>query len=224
MKSRFKDPKWLAIFFMTILLGGFIILTSEVNESLLGKEELIGRIDQETLSLIINNRNPKLNGIVIDLTALGSATVLTIITISFCTFFTLTSKTLLATQFLMTVAGSGVLTSLLKFYFERSRPDLILRLVEVQGFSYPSGHSLSSAATYFTLSIITCKFVNKIYGRVIVWIIFLSLITLIGMTRLYLGVHFFSDVLAGILIGIAWASLIEYVMSILIKPYQEIRN
>lgn len=218
LREKLQSSKWLKISFIGILLGGFIILTSEVSESISGHDELIGSIDEYVLNFMVKNRHPQINGVAIDLTALGSATALTIMTIFLCTFLIQVKKINLALQFFISIAGSSVLTSALKFYFERSRPDKILRLVEVQGFSYPSGHSLSSAAAYFTIGIFASEFIKGTLNRGILWTLTLGLISLIGITRLYLGVHYVSDVLAGILIGIAWASLVEYAMSNLILP------
>lgn len=217
--SNFRIKKWISIFIFALFLGGSIILTSEVHESISNGNELIGRVDRETLSFLITKRSPKINVVMIDLTALGSATVLTVITTFLCIYFTLTKKIMTALHFLLSIIGSGAITWLLKFYFERSRPDTILRLVEVEGYSYPSGHSLSSAAAYFTICAIICKSIQIGKVRSILWIMFLGLIFLIGVSRIYLGVHFFSDVLAGILIGIAWASLIEHLMLYLEKSF-----
>ncbi len=211
--SRFRKSKWFGVFVVCLLLGGFIVLTSEVQEALSGEAELIGTVDQITLSFLVKNRTPQLNAFAIDLTALGSGIVLTVLSIFICTLFLLTKRSITAVHFILSSVGAGILTWLLKFYFERSRPENALRLVDVQGYSYPSGHSLAAAAVYFTIAILVCKPLKDARARVALWTLFLSLITTIGGTRVYLGVHFFSDVLAGILIGIAWASLVEFIMN-----------
>ena len=217
--SNFRIKKWISIFIFALLLGGSIILTSEVHELISGGDELIGRIDRKTLSFLIEKRSPKINVFMIDLTALGSATVLTVITIFLCTYFTFIKKIKPTIHLLLSIIGSGIITWLLKFYFERSRPDTFLRLVEVEGYSYPSGHSLSSAAAYFTICAMVCKSIQRGGARSILWVLSLGLIFLIGVTRVYLGVHYFSDVLAGILIGIAWASLVEQLVLYFEKLY-----
>ncbi|MFT3717097.1 phosphatase PAP2 family protein [Pseudorhodoferax sp.] len=207
------NGQWFAWFFVCLLVGSFIILTSEVHEALAGEKELIGAVDQLLLRLVVEHRTRLLNGIAIDLTALGSATGLSILTLFLCVFFLLRRKLHLAVHALLAAGGAAGLTAALKFYFERSRPDAALRLVDVQGFSYPSGHSLASAAIYFTCAILVARPLPGLRSRSVVWAFFLVLIGTIGLTRIYLGVHFFSDVLAGIMIGIAWAALLEIGMS-----------
>lgn len=220
-KARaFNKGKWFAWFFICFLLGSFIILTSEVHEALAGEKELIGTIDQVLLNFAVENRTKGLNGVAIDLTALGSGAGLSILTAFLCVFFFLKQKFSLVAHTFLAAIGASVLTSALKFYFERSRPDVSLRLVDVQGFSYPSGHSLASAAIYFTCAILVTKQFSGLMSRSVLWIFFLALIGTIGFTRIYLGVHFFSDVIAGIMIGIAWASLLETGMSYLEERFR----
>lgn len=202
-----KLRKWLWLGFATFMLGAFIVLSAEVREFNLGQPELIGEIDKVVLDLIVELRTPQLNQIAVDITALGSATVLTVI-ISIISFLFIFQKRFLMAGHLITVGlGSIVFTSFLKSYFERTRPEEIFRLVNVQGYSYPSGHSLSASAVYFTLAILACEAVKNKLGKSILVILFALLIVMIGSSRIYLGVHYFSDVTAGILLGAAWASL-----------------
>lgn len=211
-KQVFKSHRWLIWFFICFVLGGFIILTSEVREALAGEKEWIGTIDQQLLAFVVGHRTHALNGVAIDFTALGSAAGLSTLILFFCAFFFLDKKWPLILHMLLAVAGAGGLTAALKSYFERSRPDISLRLVDVQGFSYPSGHSLASAAIYFTCAILVARHFRELPARLTIWVFFLALIVIIGLTRIYLGVHFFSDVLAGIMMGMAWASVVEFGM------------
>lgn len=206
--------KWIPIFSVCSLLGLFIILTSEVRESLSGQIELIGEIDKLMLNYFINLRNPLLSSVAIDITALGSGAVITILVIFFSTFWFALNKKIMAIQLFVTAALASLLTFSLKFYFERSRPEAILRLIDVQGFSYPSGHSLFSSAIYFTIAMLLVGNNQNRFGQIILWSLFMSLISLIGLTRIYLGVHYFSDVIAGILLGIATATIVEIYMNL----------
>ena len=211
--SMLRDGQWLAWFLVCFPLGSFIILTSEVSEALTGERELIGIIDHHVLAFIAEHRTPFLTGIAIDLTALGSVAGLSILTLFLCAFLFFSKERLLVLHALLAGIGAAGLTTALKFHFERSRPEDSFRLVEVQGFSYPSGHSLASAAIYFTCAILVHKRLSDLPSRCIMWTFFLALIGAIGFTRIYLGAHFFSDVIAGIMIGIAWAALLEIGMS-----------
>lgn len=204
-----QDGKWLAWCFVCALVGGFIILSSEVQEALAGEKELIASIDAWWQARAIAYRTPELNSLAVDVTALGSVAGLSLLTTFLCVFFLLQQRPLLALHAFLAAIGAAGLTTVLKFHFERSRPDVSLRLVDIQGFSYPSGHSLAAAAIYFTCAILIARQLSGPMRRSVIWAFFLLLIGAVGLTRIYLGVHFFSDVLAGTLVGIAWASLVH---------------
>jgi undecaprenyl-diphosphatase len=209
--SQFR--KWLLVGFTTLLLGSFLALSSEVKEASLGQPELISNLDKVTHESLSDIRNPKLNEIVMDITALGSTVVLTILIFVLCSYLIFLGYLASAAHLALAGAGGGLLTLLLKPFFERARPDTILRLVDVQGYSYPSGHSLSSAAIYFTIALLCCQRLNKRTHQIMISSLFFVLVTLIGVSRVYLGVHYFSDVTAGILLGVAWASFLSVIMA-----------
>lgn len=201
----------IGVFVVCAMIGGFIVLTSEVREAMGGQMELIGKIDQWLLTYVARHRSPIINSVAIDLTAMGSSVVLVIIAGTCALFCALRKDIRAVVQLTTATAGAGILTLLLKSYFERSRPEAIFRVVDVQGFSYPSGHSLAAAAIYLSIAIVLCKAPVVTNAKFLLYALFLSLIFLIGMTRIYLGVHYFSDVTAGIVIGFAWAALVEIV-------------
>lgn len=207
--KNFRKSKWFIIFLVCILLAGFIILCFEIHEAQLGQVESISQIDLSSLNFFINHRTQTLNNFAKSATSLGAVLVLSVVIFLFGIYLIFKKRTADLIQLILATIGANGLTWLLKFNFERSRPAIEMRLVDVDGFSYPSGHSVSAAAVYCTIAILICKPLRTVWIKLIVWSFFLSLTLLIGATRIYLGVHFFSDVLAGVLIGIAWASLIE---------------
>lgn len=209
--------KWLWLGFVTLLLGTFIVLSSEVREFNLGQPELIGEIDHVVLEWLVKFRTQQLNQIAVDITALGSATVLIVIILITSSLFIFQKRFLMAGHLIASGLGSAVLTSFLKNYFERSRPEELFRLVDVQGYSYPSGHSLVASAVYFTLAILACETVKDTRAKSVVVVLFSLLVLFIGSSRIYLGVHYFSDVSAGILLGAAWSSLLRVVVGVLLK-------
>lgn len=199
---------WIWVAFAALFFGFFFAMTSEVREVSMGQHELIGVLDQSISSFAGSIRNPKLNAIAVDITALGSGTVLTIFVILVSSLLILIRKYLYVLHLFSAAIGSTALTYVMKAYFERPRPSGLEHLVNVQGYSYPSGHSLSSAAIYFTFAILL--FFNFRNRKVRIFIISSSLIfiSLIALSRIYLGVHYLSDVIAGVLVGVGWASIL----------------
>ena len=105
---------------------------------------------------------------------------------------------------LATISGA-VLSSLLKLGFDHPRPDLIPHLTHVYSASFPSGHAMVSAVAYLTLGSLLTRVVSGIWPKIFVMAVAVLLTGLIGLSRLYLGVHWPSDVLAGWAAGAAWA-------------------
>jgi undecaprenyl-diphosphatase len=106
---------------------------------------------------------------------------------------------------LISVAGGAGLSSLLKLGFERPRPDLVAHLVEVQTLSFPSGHAMVSAVIYLTLGALLAQVHGSIRLKIYILSVAVILTLLIGISRVYLGVHWPTDVLAGWAAGAAWA-------------------
>jgi undecaprenyl-diphosphatase len=142
-----------------------------------------------------------------DLTALGSPTVISIVTIVAVGFLALRRKWGALCLVIVSIMGGGVVSTLLKRAFDRPRPDVSLHLAEVSSLSFPSGHSMLSAVTYFTLAALLARTTadRLIKGYFLGSALILAIA--IGGTRIYLGVHYPTDVLAGWCAGIAWALL-----------------
>ena len=206
---------WLWAGFASFFLGGFLIITSEVQEASSGQPELIGTIDHSVVSFLLNFRNPRLNDFAVDITALGSGTVVTIFVFVASILLLLKKRNRETIHLVFAAVGSGLLTSMMKSYFERPRPDGLVHLVNVDGYSYPSGHSLTSAAVYFTFAVLICNSFQQWSRRWIIIGLFLIIIFLVGLSRVYLGVHYISDVLAGIFVGVGWAALLGAIRSYL---------
>ena len=105
----------------------------------------------------------------------------------------------------LSVIGGTVLSFGLKLVFERPRPDLVAHLVEVQTASFPSAHAMLSATTYLTLGALLARFEDRRRLKSYVLGVAIGLTVLVGISRIYLGVHWPTDVIAGWCAGAAWA-------------------
>lgn len=142
-----------------------------------------------------------------DYTALGGAGVLTLLTISVVGFLFLQKKPHAAWLITVTVLGGIILSLLLKQGFDRPRPDLVPHASYVTTASFPSGHSMLSAITYLTLGALLASLQTSRIVKLYLIVISVLVTLLVGVSRVYLGVHWPTDVLAGWSAGAVWASL-----------------
>ena len=146
-----------------------------------------------------------------DVTGLGGTFVLTFITLSSATYLWLTGRRHVALLVLAAIGGGTALSSLLKLGFDRPRPDVVPHAMRVYTASFPSAHAMMSAITYLTLGALLARIHATLRVKLFFLILAVVLTLMIGLSRLYLGVHWPSDVLAGWCVGAAWACLCWYV-------------
>jgi len=140
-----------------------------------------------------------------DFTALGGLGVLALLTFA-AVGYLLTIARYASALLVALAVGTGVLAStLLKELFGRARPDLVPHATEVYTASFPSGHAMLSAVTYLTLGALLMRLQPRLHAKAYVLVVALLLTLLVGASRVYLGVHWPSDVLAGWCIGAFWA-------------------
>jgi undecaprenyl-diphosphatase len=142
-----------------------------------------------------------------DVTALGSLVVLAGLTLAVAGFLALAGKRHVALLVTVAVAGGQLLNHLLKTGFDRPRPDLVPHAAQVFSSSFPSGHAMTAAATYLTLGALVARVQERRRVRVYLLAVAVAVTILVGVSRVYLGVHWPSDVLAGWAAGAAWAAL-----------------
>jgi undecaprenyl-diphosphatase len=153
-----------------------------------------------------------------DVTSLGSIVVLVIVTLAAVGYLFLAGKSAVAWLMLIAVVGGIALSDLLKLAFERARPDVGTPLARVFTTSFPSGHATLSAITYLTIGAILAR--SQPSSTISLYFMSLAvfLTVLVGVSRIYLGVHYPTDVLAGWCIGAAWAmgcwAIMTYLQSV----------
>ena len=111
--------------------------------------------------------------------------------------------------FIFVIAGSVLLNYLLKLFFQRARPDLN-RLIEISGYSFPSGHAMNAFTFYGMLAFLLWRHLPIKFWRGILIVCSSSMIFAIGISRVYLGVHYPSDILAGYVASAFWLSFAIY--------------
>jgi len=148
-----------------------------------------------------------LNTAAVDVTSLGSTTVLGIIVILVAGLFLSFRRWREAAALLLASGGGLLITNLLKDWFQRDRPPQALHVVQAINASFPSGHATLSATVFLTLGALIAHFAERRRVRVYALAAAVILAVLVGCSRVYLGVHWPTDVLAGWCLGAAWALL-----------------
>ncbi|MBP1904034.1 undecaprenyl-diphosphatase [Paenibacillus turicensis] len=167
----------------------------------------ISSFDNIVISKIQGMESPPLTQVMLFFTWLGSTPqvlVISVITMLFLFFGLKHRKELWL--FLISGSGSVLLNVLLKLKFSRQRPTLH-RLIEETGYSFPSGHSMAAFTLYFTIAFLIWKHMPNTFSRVLTILVSAFLIVIIGVSRIYLGVHFPSDVVGGYFISGCWSAV-----------------
>jgi len=144
---------------------------------------------------------------VVDVSALGGLAVLALVTLFAAGYLLVLKKWGAAGLLLAATFGGATLSEGLKLGFARPRPDLVAHIVETTSMSFPSGHAMLSAVTYLTLGALMARAQERQRVKTYILSAAILLTLLIGASRVYLGVHWPTDVLAGWCLGAAWAML-----------------
>jgi undecaprenyl-diphosphatase len=202
---------WLA--FILIGCWGFIGLAEEVME---GETRALDKL------LLLGLRNPAdisdpigphwLEEVMRDFTALGGYAVLILWTVAVVGYLLLQRQAKTALLVIFAIGGGALLNNVLKLGFDRPRPDLVPHEVMVYTASFPSGHAMLSAIVYLTLGALLMRTEPKRRLKAYIFTLTVLLTFLVGISRVYLGVHWPTDVLAGWAAGATWALICWIVM------------
>jgi undecaprenyl-diphosphatase len=194
---------WLFLAASVAALSTFLEISEEVVE-----DDELTEFDQSILRYVALRRLPWLTITFVDITALGSLTLLALVTACAALPLWRIGDRRGAAQLATAVLGGGVWTVLTKRLFARERPELAHRLLEVHGYSFPSGHSAGAAALYVTLAFVLGRHLRTLTNRSMLLAASCFIAVLIGFSRVYLGVHYPSDVVSGLTFGSGWALLL----------------
>lgn len=189
-------------------LYAFLSIADEIGD------ERIAAFDRGLLLAFRNPADPAdplgppwLEEAVAEITTLGGYPVLVLLVGAVIGFLLVSRRFGPALFVLLAVVSGTMLSHLLKLVYDRPRPDLVDHLVATHTASFPSGHATMSAVVYLTLAAMIVRLVDSLAVRVYVVLAAVLIAALVGISRVYLGVHWPSDVAAGWALGAAWASL-----------------
>ncbi len=211
LKLRSHKRFRLGLFIIAMALA--LVLFEEVHDDVF-YDPLEGDLEAQQFDQLVARtlkgyHSPLLTDMMRDLTALGSMSVMiSFMLILFAVLLIYKSyKGLLYLTIIF--LGAGAIPYFLKIYFNRPRPDQAQWLTQVSQLSYPSGHSFAAGAIYLGLAFYVTKFTRTWKQEVFFYFLAFLIVAIIGLSRIYLGVHYASDVFAGISLGAFWAFLIS---------------
>jgi undecaprenyl-diphosphatase len=199
---------------LSLLLGLATAIITLIFFGWLADEALEGetrQFDEATRAAVHQLATPLLTGIMRGFSFVGSTIALTVGTIFVVIRFAMQKWGREAKLFAITMIGAGLLNVTLKLAFKRSRPEPFFDLSPPETYSFPSGHSLTSACFFGALAAILTARIKSKRVRVAIWIVSTAMFLLIGLSRIYLGVHHTTDVIAGFAAALIWILVVRFV-------------
>lgn len=209
LRRLLRARELVTVALVAVVAGGLWIFL-EVAEAV--REEEVRTVDRAVLLAVRDPADPAeplgprwLEEMGRDLTALGGTAVLTLVSAAAALFLWMARRPRSVALLLVAIAGGQVLSLLLKHGYARPRPDLVPHGSYVYTASFPSGHSMMSAVVYLTLGALLARVLPRRRMKLLVMACALGATALTGVSRVYLGVHWPTDVVAGWALGASWA-------------------
>ncbi|WP_051314966.1 phosphatase PAP2 family protein [Alteribacter aurantiacus] len=201
------------IFFL-VLVALFLFLFTQVARA--GTADVFRGMDMLIMQLVQGVHHDEVTPLVLAITSLGGIPALTTTVVLSMVLFLFLKRSVTALFYGAAVALGGGLNWFLKWVFQRERPDFDPIIIE-QGYSFPSGHAMGSIITYGLLTYFIVKILPSKGAKAGVIAASTTLILFIGLSRVYLGVHYFSDIIAGFLTGGLWIAISVFVWKRVVK-------
>jgi undecaprenyl-diphosphatase len=208
-RAKATPHEFVVLVALVLVLGGiwgFVELAVLINQ---------GETRGVDVALLLALRNPAdlaqpigpawLPDVMRDITALGGVAVLSLLTASVIGYLLLLRQYRMAALVAVAIGGAVMLNMILKLGFDRPRPDLVPHAAQIYSTSFPSGHSMVAAATYLTLAAMVARVQPTRRLKLYFLAVAILVMVLVGISRIYLGVHWPTDVLGGWTAGATWA-------------------
>ncbi len=209
-----SEKRWFEFLSLSLLLGlvaavGTLIFFSWLTDEVLEGDSV--HFDEVTRAAVHQLASPAMTKVMRFLSFVGSTIMLTIGSAIVVIWFSTKKWGREAKLFAITMVGAALLNVTLKLSFKRARPTPFFNLTAPESYSFPSGHSLASACFFGALAAILTARIKRKRVRVIVWIICTLMFLSIGFSRIYLGVHHTTDVIAGFSAALIWILVVRFV-------------
>jgi undecaprenyl-diphosphatase len=209
-----KKNRLLEFISLSLLLGlaaavGTIIFFGWLSDEVLDGETR--HFDAITREAVHQLASPAMTTAMRGISFLGSTLFLTIATTAVIIWFALRKWGREAKLFALTMVGASLLNVSLKLAFKRSRPIPFFDLLPPESYSFPSGHALTSACFFGAFAAILSARIKSRRVRTVLWVLATTMFLLIGFSRIYLGVHHTTDVIAGFAAALIWILVVRFV-------------
>jgi undecaprenyl-diphosphatase len=200
---------WLTVgLVISVLLYAFLVLAGEVMD---GETRAL---DTRVLLALRDAADPSkpvgpawLEVALLDVTALGGPTVIWLVVLGVVGYLCLQARYRTALVVAVAAASGEIMNQVLKQLFMRPRPSIVPHLRDVSSASFPSGHAMESAIVYLTLGVMLMRVAERRVTKIYCLGVAVMVTVLVGISRVYLGVHYPTDVLGGWMLGFLWASI-----------------
>ncbi|MGH3344188.1 MAG: phosphatase PAP2 family protein [Carbonactinosporaceae bacterium] len=197
------SPQW-GFLAAAVGMAGFSTVAGEVRE-----RAGIVVVDRHVLEFAVTHRTPDVVAAMGLVTQLGGAiALLTVAVLGGLAVGAVRRSWVPLVLLAVTLVGAGVAVSVLKALIARPRPPAVLAVYLEAGYGFPSGHTTHATAGYLMLAVLVTVTVRRVWVRVTAWVSAVLVVAAVGVSRVVLGVHAPSDVLAGWLLGLSWVALV----------------